>query len=179
MSFVAANSIFPRLALQVHPHKLWRLVVVATISGAFLPGTLFARSPIFYESEPIQREIDHTKAILETFPLSSTHASPWTLGYASSWDDLPETPLTIEIKFAQPESIDLVALFPATYNDDLNVKQSFGFPVRFSLERLLPDGSEEMIANHLDEDYPVHGMGPQLFPCKNSVPTRGGPPHMC
>jgi signal transduction histidine kinase len=148
------------------------LVLVAVLS-AFFSGMLQARSPIFYESEPIQREIDANKAILETLTLSASNAASWTIGYASSWDDPPESPLTLEIKFAKDEVVDLVALFPALYHDTSNVKQSFGFPVRFSLERLLPDGSTEMIANHLDEDYPVHGMGPQLFPCTNPVLTSG------
>lgn len=169
-----SNRLFNSTAFASASLRFWPgILVLVGVSSAFFSGTLHARSPIFYESEPIQREIDDNKATLETLTLSSSHASPWTIGYASNWDDPPESPLTLEIKFTKDEVIDLVALFPALYHDEINVKQSFGFPVRFSLERLLPDGSAEMIANHLDQDYPVHGMGPQLFPCMNPVLTSG------
>ena len=136
-------------------------------------GTVSAKPLTFFENEPIQQEIDRIKATLATVPIMATHASPWTLGYAASWEDQSEAPLTIEITFAEPAEIDLVAMLPATHTDDLNMKQSFGYPVRFSLERLLPDGSAKMIANHLDEDYPEPGMGPQLFPCPDAALTIG------
>lgn len=138
-----------------------------------LPNTTDARSPIFYESEPIEQEIARILATIATLPLGSSNSSPWTLGYASSWEDLPESPSTIEINFQHSETIDLVVILPASYTSADNTKQSFGFPVRFSLERLLPDGSVESIANHLDSDYPDPGMGPQLFTCPNPVPTSG------
>ncbi len=174
MIFVLAIPTFPALPFRgVLCGKLWRLLALAATSIACLPLTAVARSPIFYESEPVVRDIDRIGEIISALPLNSTNSSPWTLGYASSWDDLPETPLAIEIHFPKIETIDLVAMLPAAYTAADNTKQSFGFPLRFSLERLLPDGSVEMIANHLETDYPESGMGPQLFPCANPVPTRG------
>ena len=154
------------------PDKMRGLVMLAAVWMTFSPGYLSAASPMFYESEPLQQEIDRTKAIIDTLP-ATPGANPWTLGYASSWDDSPENPLTIEIQFSRPEVIDLVALLPAVYSDTGNVRQNFGFPLRFSLERLLPDGSAQMIANHLEEDYPDPGFGPQLFPCPDPVLTSG------
>lgn len=147
-------------------------VTAAALAVTSIPQG-FARSPIFYESEPIVREIDRIVEIISTLPMNSTNASPWTLGYASSWDDPPESLLKIEIQFKQPEVIDLVAMLPASYTATDNTKQSLGFPVRFSLERLLPDGSAEVIADHLDKDYPEPGMGPQLFPCAKPALTSG------
>ena len=165
---------FPGFSLRgLFPGKLRRLVALSVTSMAFFPNTLCAESPIFYESEPLQRKIDSIKATMDTLPLSATHPAPWTFGYASSWDDVPEKPLTIEINFPKAEVVDLVVMLPATLTDYANVKQSLGFPVRFSLERLLPDGSVEMIANHLKADYTEPGMGPQLFPCPKPVPTLG------
>lgn len=152
--------------------KYCGFVMLTAAWMAIFPGYLCAGSPIFYESEPLQQEIDRTKAIIETLP-TTPGTSPWTLGYASGWDDSPENPLTIEIRFSRPEVIDLVAMLPAVYPDKSNVRQNFGFPVRFSLERLLPDGSARMIANHLEADYPDPGFGPQLFPCAHPVPTSG------
>ena len=151
----------------------WTLLALAFTSMTLSVGIISAKPLTFFENEPIQQEIDRIKATLGTLPIMVTHASPWTLGYAASWDDPPEAPLTIEIAFAEPAEIDLVAMLPATYTDPFNVKQSFGFPVRFALERLLPDGTVEMIANHLHEDYPEPGMGPQLFPCPNAALTEG------
>ena len=174
MNFFPVIPPLPALALRVlFRGRPWRILALAATSLALFPHPAFARSPIFYESEPIVREIDRIGEIISSLPMNSTNSSPWTLGYASSWDDLPEAPLIIEIQFKQSETIDLVAMLPAAYTAADNTKQSFGFPLRFSLERLLPDGSVEMIANHLETDYPESGMGPQLFPCANPVPTRG------
>lgn len=149
------------------------LAVLAAASAGLLWKLLHARSPIFYESDPIEAEITRIKDILKTLPVSPTQANPWSLGYASAWDDPPDSPLKIEIEFGKPETMDLVAVLPSVYIDDNGIRQTFGFPVRFMLERLLTDGSEQVIADYLDEDYPVVGTGPQLFPCADPAPTRG------
>lgn len=174
MNLNSAESTFPaHPLLALFDRRLCRLVALAVASMAFLPVTLSARSPIFYESDPIEEEISRIRGILQDLPVSPSLANPWTLGYASAWDDLPESPLSIEIIFKRPEVIDLVAILPSVFIDDSSNRQSFGFPIRFSLERLLPDGSVRMIANYLEEDYPEVGIGPQLFPCSSPVPTRG------
>lgn len=150
-----------------------RFMAVATLGTVVCPGPLLAMPTIFFESDPLQQEIDGIRAVLDGLPVSQTHPTPWNFGYASSWEDNPTDPVQIEIKFSKPEVVDLVAILPAMQVDLTNVKQSFGFPVRFSLERLLPDGSLEMIANYLDVDYPEPGVGPQLFHCMHPVPTSG------
>lgn len=153
--------------------KTLRLLVLTGILPVLLPVVLIARSPIFYESNPIQERINSIKHILEGLPVSPTITNPWTLGYSSAWDDLPENILTIEIQFERPEIIDLVAILPSVFIDDNNGRQSFGFPLRFSIEQLLTTGEAQMISNYLDKDYPLVGMGPELFPCTNPIPTRG------
>lgn len=174
MIFPLAIPTFPRLPLLgLFRAKLRSLVALAAVAMVLFPNTLSARSPIFYESDPIELEIERIKATLQILPVSPTIANPWSLGYASAWDDLPESSLTIEIKFPQAEVIDLVAILPAVHIDDSGVRQTFGFPVRFSLERLLPDGTAQIIADHLDRDYPELGMSPQLFPCPAPVATSG------
>ncbi len=174
MNLQSAKSAFSSSPFQASWRKTLLLVVMlAAASAGLLWNMLHVRSPIFYESDPIEAEISRIKAILQTLPMSPTLASPSTLGYSSAWDDLPESPLTIEVEFGKPEAIDLVAVLPSVFIDDTGVRQSFGFPVRFSLELLLQDGSVQLIADYLEKDYPEVGMGPQLFPCANPVPTRG------
>lgn len=171
MSFVSA---IPASALRKWIRIKLRVVfMLVRISIALLPNPLWAETSIFFESDPLQRKIDSIRATMDSLPLSATHPAPWTFGYASSWDDVPGKPLMIEVKFARAAVVDLVVLLPATLTDFANVKQSLGFPVRFSLERLLPDGTVEMIANHLNADYEEPGMGPQLFPCAKPVMTSG------
>jgi signal transduction histidine kinase len=155
------------------PAWVRRFVAVATLGIGLGPSPLLAMPSIFFESDPLQQKIDGIRALHDSLPASLTHPAPWNFGYAASWEDDPADPVRIEIKFLKAEVVDLVAILPATHVDLANVKQSFGFPVRFSLERLLPDGSVEMIANYLDEDYPEPGVGPQLFRCSNPVPTSG------
>ncbi|MGL4400355.1 MAG: sensor histidine kinase [Luteolibacter sp.] len=143
------------------------------VSIALSPNLLWAETSVFFESDPLEEQINSVRETMDSMPLSATHPAPWTFGYASSWDDEPEKPLIIEIKFMKAEVVDLVVMLPATLTDFANVKQSLGFPVRFSLERLLTDGSVEMIANHLNADYEEPGMGPQLFTCPKPVLTTG------
>lgn len=174
MNFKSAKSAFSSSSFLASWRKTSLVfLILATASVGILWNMLNHRSPIYYESDPIEEEISRIRGILQGLPVSPSLANPWTLGYASAWDDLPESPLTIEIIFERPEVIDLVAILPSVFIDDSSNRQSFGFPVRFSLERLLPDGSVRKIANYLEEDYPEVGIGPQLFPCANPVPTSG------
>lgn len=140
---------------------------------ALLPAQVFALSPFSKESDTIRQEIEQVESELKTLPVSPSNATPWTLGFSSSQQDSPEAPVEIEIRFSEPRNIDLVALLPATYTDDQDQVKAFGFPTRFSIELLLPDGSWQLIADHLDQDYPEPGIEPQLFPCPTPVATAG------
>ena len=145
----------------------------ASILASLGPALVCARSLFPDQAEPIRRQIEQREAQLQTLPVSPMNTCPWTLGYASNWHDDPLKPVTIRVIFPEPATIDLVALLPATYTDDQNQVRALCFPLRFSIERVLTDGSVQMIANHLDQDYEAPGISPQLFPCPNPVPASG------
>lgn len=149
------------------PHG-WLAVVLP-----FTVGTASALPPFPSLTQPVREEIAAVKKELETLPLTPLSISPWTHGFSSRQHETPEQPVRIDITFARPETVDLIAIMPATYTAGDDVVRAFGFPVRFSIERLLPDGSVTMLANHLDSDYPTPGLDPQLFDCDHPVPTAG------
>jgi signal transduction histidine kinase len=146
---------------------------LSVLGLVLLPAQVFALSPFSEKSTEIRRQIEQVESELQVLPVSPINTTPWTLGFSSSQQDSPEAPVEIEIHFPEPRMIDLVALLPATYTDDQDQVKAFGFPKRFSIERLLPDGSWQMIADHLDKDYLEPGTEPQLFPCLTAVPTVG------
>ncbi len=124
-----------------------------------------------WDSKPIRAEIGNIEAELETLPVTPINTSPWTLGYSTNQQEDPTAPAVVNITFPEPEVVDLVALLPATYTDDRNQLQSFGFPLRFTIERLLPDGGTQMLVDHRDADYPSPGIEPQLFTCSDTSLT--------
>lgn len=124
-------------------------------------------------TEPIRGEIEVLEKELESLPRTPLSISPWTHGFSSRQHQTPEKPVQIDITLPEPAPVDLVALMPATYTDDQDGVRAFGFPVRFSIERVLPDGSLKMLANHLYEDYPTPGLEPQIFSCPDPVQIAG------
>lgn len=155
------------------PPKIVISKLPSVIFLTLFPELVLAWAPLPSLTDPIRQEIKQVEAELRTLPVTPINTSPWTLGYSSKQDEPPELPLQVEIRFPEPETIDLVALIPATYTDDQNELNSFGFPVRFSIERILPNGTVQMIANHLEAAFPAPGIEPQLFPCPDPVPTAG------
>lgn len=145
------------------------LVILAILA----PAPLAAKSLLSPRTDSIRQKIDLIEAELGSLPVIPINASPWTLGYSSNQEETQEAPVEIEVNFSSPAPVDLVALLPATYTDDDGVIRAFAFPLRFSIERLLPDGSAKMLANHLDADFPAPGIEPQLFPCSAREPTAG------
>ena len=146
--------------------------LLAALFG-LVPLSASAWTPFPSLTDPIREEIRQLETEVRSLPVSPINTSPWTLGYSSEHDESPDKPLSIEIHFPEAENIDLIALVPATYTDDQNRLSSFGFPVRFSIERMLPDGTVEMVADYRETAYPAPGIEPQLFPCDDSVPTAG------
>ncbi|MFZ9937107.1 MAG: sensor histidine kinase [Luteolibacter sp.] len=141
------------------------------LAAAGLP--IFAASPaaagllLSPKADAIRNRIAPIENELRDLPVIPINASPWTLGYSSNNHVEPQLPVEITIKFRHPAPLDLVALLPATYTDDENEVRAFAFPLRFSIERVLDDGAAEMLADHLDADFPAPGIEPQLFPCSS------------
>lgn len=154
------------------PRWRWRPWTAAIL--ALLASTSVAAGSLLSpETDSIRQEIEEIEAELGSLPVIPINASPWTLGYSSNQRETQEPPVVIEINFPSPAPVDLVALLPATYTDDGEAIRAFAFPLHFSIERLLPDGSVTMLANHLDADFPAPGIEPQLFPCSGKEPTAG------
>ena len=147
------------------------------LTAASLP--IFAASPaaagllLSPKADAIRNRIVPIENELRELPVIPINASPWTLGYSSNNRREPSLPVTIKIDFPAPARVDLVALLPATYTDDENRVRAFAFPLRFSIECVLEDGSAEIIADHLDADYPPPGIEPQLFACSSLKPAAG------
>lgn len=117
-------------------------------------------------------DISTIESELETLPKTPANSTPWTIGYAAVRDKLDQ-PEIIEVYFQETDPIDLVVLMPATYKNDANELKPLGFPVRFMIERLLPDGSTDVVADFREIDYPDTGIEPQVFDCPDTRPTTG------
>lgn len=124
-------------------------------------------------TSPIRQEIAQVEAELASLPVFPLNTSPWTMTYSSEQHQAPELPVRIEVRFPEPAAIDLVALMPGLFTDQRNQVQAWGFPVRFMIERVLPDGSTDVIADFRERDYLKPGIDPQFFPCPDPVPTAG------
>ncbi|QTN32393.1 hypothetical protein HZ994_08645 [Akkermansiaceae bacterium] len=140
------------------------VLVPAMVTGSPLLPSLTA---------PIRREIGKVEAELASLPVFPINTSPWSLGYSSEQHSEPELPVVIEVTFPVPEAIELVALMPSSITDQRNEMQSWGFPIRFMIERVLPDGHTEVLADFRGKDFPKPGLDPQFFSCPGGVPTAG------
>ncbi|WP_158279807.1 sensor histidine kinase [Coraliomargarita sinensis] len=161
----------PPVSLGNTIHFYWKRVVLCAF--ALFPGLLSAFSIFPSLTAPIREEMEAVQIELIDLPVFPVNVSPWTLGFSSAQHQEPELPFVIEITFPEPAVVDLVALMPSSFKDQRNEIQSWGFPLRFMIERLLPDGQAEIIADHRESDYPVPGVDPQFFPCPEPVTTTG------
>ena len=138
-----------------------------------MPGVVSGSSLLPSLTEPIRQEIARVEAELASLPVFPLNTSPWTMTYSSEQHHAPRLPVRIEVRFPEPEAIDLVALMPGIFTDQRNQVQSWGFPVRFMIERVLPDGKTDLLADFRERDYPKPGIDPQFFTCPDPVPTAG------
>jgi len=113
------------------------------------------------------------EAELAKLPVFPINTSPWTMTYSSEQHKAPELPVTVNVLFRQPEAVDLVALMPAIFTDQRNQVQSWGFPVRFMIERVFADGRTDVIVDYRELDYPKPGIDPQFFHIPNPVSAVG------
>jgi signal transduction histidine kinase len=138
-----------------------------------IPGWAHASSVFPSLTAPIRKEIQSIETELASLPIFPVNTSPWTMGYTSEQHREPQWPVEINLKFVETAEVDLVVLMPTSYTDQQNQIQPWGFPVRFTIERILKDGSRELVADYRDRDYPVSGIDPQMFPVPDPQPTIG------
>lgn len=161
--------------LTVCTQRLRRYVIK---TGVFIAATLMAAFPTQTIAKPtsvraIQHEMTQTKAEAAALPDLLSNPTPWTQGYRSALTENVDETNTITIRFSTPEKMDLIALLPATYVPNSGEVAAFGFPERFTIERLLRDGSTEVVVDYSRHDYIVTGVEPQLFHLTEPVFAEG------
>lgn len=134
------------------------LLLVLVISAH---GNVGAES--YRSAHSIQQDIETLSAQVATLPELVLSPTPWTLGYRSPFKWPSNKLLHIDLNFVTPATIDLIALVPTSYTSNLGKVAAFGFPERFTIARLLADGSSEVIVDYSNRDYLVTGIEPQLF----------------
>lgn len=165
------------MRIPVRPDSLfatccrWSLGALCVL--ALLPESVHAISVFPSLTSPIREEIDKVETELAALPVFPMNTSPWTMTYSSEQHKAPKLPVTIEVRFSKPEAIDLIALMPGVFTDQRNKVQSWGFPVRFMIERIFPDGKTDIIVDYRERDYPKPGIDPQFFSCPDPLPTAG------
>ncbi|MFC7337852.1 sensor histidine kinase [Haloferula chungangensis] len=128
---------------------------------------------LFSRVNQLQDEIHRLEDEKTSLPGLRLNPSPWTLGYRSSFSDKVDEVVTIELRFITEATLDLIALIPSTYSPDSRDVDPFGFPKRFLIESIRPDGAFETIVDHRESDYEVTGIEPQLFPLAAPVQSSG------
>ncbi|WP_205618980.1 sensor histidine kinase [Rubritalea marina] len=58
---------------------------------------------------------------------------------------------------------------PLTHSDDHSESHPFGFPQRFKIECVDSSGEAHIVADFSKEDYPIHGIEPQIFECSRPL----------
>lgn len=129
--------------------------------------------PYFSEIQAIENQIRQLEDKIDSLPVCPINSSPWTLGYSSTQSKAPDLPVVIETVFPSIEVVDLIALLPASYTNDNNEITAFGFPLRFTIERILSDGTYDLVADHSEKDFLDPNIGPLLFPCPKPIPIKG------
>lgn len=123
-------------------------------------GSAFAKAPSI---KALKEKIASVERESESLPDLLINPTPWSLGYRSSGETKADQPVTIDLWFITPAPIDLIALLPTSRSPTSGQVAAFGFPERFKIERLLKDGSREVIVDYSRQDYMVTGIEPRLF----------------
>lgn len=151
-----------------------RSPLIFVILCLVMPGAFANISAIeFHSVNLIQKEIDALHAEAESLPELMPNPAPWTLGYRLNVGQSKDQKIQIDLHFVTPSTIDLIALMPSNYRTNADDIEVYGFPERFIIERLLADGSSEIIVDYSERDYLVSGIEPQLFPLETPVHAVG------
>jgi signal transduction histidine kinase len=151
------------------PHSIgWWLHLRRAKPGCIILLSLLAACPApaltkGLSIRSLKSEIRQLESEITPLPHLLLNPSPWTLGYRSDWITDQHQTHTIDLWFNTPAPIDLIALLPATYSPSSTEVEPFGFPERFTIERIMRDGSSALIVDYSQQDYIVSGIEPQLF----------------
>ncbi|MBK1833278.1 sensor histidine kinase [Roseibacillus ishigakijimensis] len=119
--------------------------------------------------QSLEHDIARLEQEIAPLPRIRLNPSPHTLGYRSHFSHDEHDRVTIELSFARPADLDLLAFVPATYSPDSLEVTPLGFPKRFHIELAAPGKDYQTVVDYRDEDYAVTGIEPQLFPLAQPV----------
>lgn len=129
------------------------------------PARTSAKSWLPVRSDSIRQTLYAIDHELNQLPKTYSSSAPATMGYRSTPLPSRDQQFPIDIQFREPAPVDLIALIPAAAKGEDDTLKPFGFPVHFYIERILPDGSSELIADYRERPFKIEGVEPQLFPC--------------
>ncbi|MGJ8644821.1 MAG: sensor histidine kinase [Luteolibacter sp.] len=108
----------------------------------------------------IQKQLAELPAVE---PIQQFDAYGYHGGYLPALDKLPENPRwTVEIEYLPKAPISQAILVPAAERR-FEGELSYGFPKRFRLSKVFPDGRVKPFAEWMNEDCPVRGRMPLII----------------
>jgi signal transduction histidine kinase len=112
-------------------------------------------------------EIKEIDKLLAKLPSPAATNTSHRFGYSSArttGDDL-----WIELKFPEPVAADKIVLVPTTTKDTGGLVSGYGFPKRFILEGIAPDGEAQILMNESATDFPNPGNFPVTVDCERGT----------
>ena len=154
---------------------LLRMVLLATLSAAALSAEVGSPAPdadevswhkipktleaLAADARLLEEKIAKLPAI---GPIKQFDAYGYHGGYLPALDKLPEKPRwTVEVEYLPGAPLRQVILVPAAERR-FQGQLSYGFPKRFRLSKVFPDGTVEAFAEWMDEDCPIRGRMPVI-----------------
>lgn len=128
-------------------------------------STLLSRLAVWFSSDlrEYNAEIDRIDRDLASLPSPALSNTSHRYGYASS--RAAGEDLWIELRFPEPVSADRVVLVPTTSKDSSGRVSGYGFPLKFILESIGPDGESYLLMDETDLSFPNPGNFPVSVDC--------------
>lgn len=165
-SFRLSSVIFPT-SFQITLASVFLAATLVTCAEELPPetdGVVWHQIPNVLDS--LNTEVDEIQKQLaklpEAEPIQQFEAYGYHGGYLPALDKLPETPRwTVDIEYLPKAPIGQAILVPAAERR-FEGERNYGFPKRFRLLKVYPDGSVAPFAEWMDEDCPVLGRMPLI-----------------
>lgn len=151
--------------------SLLQIMLIATLSADAVQKSPNSKEIPWYQipkmrellasqMEVIQEQLAELPAVE---PIQQFEAYGYHGGYLPALDKLPEKPRwTVEIKYLPKAPISQAILVPAA-DRRFEEERSYGFPKRFRISKVFPDGRIEPFAEWMNEDCPVRGRMPLII----------------
>lgn len=115
------------------------------------------------EYTKLKRELAEVNAQLESLPKKNVNSFTPTLGFLA--EVIPSRPEKnrVQIQFSEPKMIDMLVMVPLNFLDRNSEYLSNGFPLRFRIEARTPDGTNVILVDQTQADFPDPGIDPVVF----------------